>query len=332
MLTMVRKGTYILLALAAFAQGCGAGGASDPLDEAGAPPAGPGLGAQADTGNGVSMNGVSMNGVSMNGVSMNGVSMNGVSMNGVSMNGVSMNGVSMNGSALNGVSMNGVSMNGAEMLGTVWTGHLSNGDDAELRLDAMEQLPAPNDDVTAYAVSYRTAEGWSPLCGLDATQQPVLAIPVEGVWNYGRGVPGGGGYAPDPAAFTFACRGATIAKCVEMGYKPWRTVAATGASLRDHLAACTRALRADYCGDGQSHTVNGTTINIYDGVGVQGDTEAWSVEAEWTPAGARFVKPAGAFRYLLAGQPVPWCFEQLASPDAGAPAHFESGTLLMNEY
>ena len=47
-----------------------------------------------------------------------------------------------------------------------------------------------------------------------------------------------------------------------------------------------RMIRADYCGDGTSWTVNGRTIDLYDGLGINVDTSAWTFEAEWTPSGA----------------------------------------------
>ena len=50
---------------------------------------------------------------------------------------------------------------------------------------------------------------------------------------------------------------------------------------------------ADYFGDGRSFTVDGALLNLYDGLGIQEDTEAWSFEAEWGPEGARCVSCLG---------------------------------------
>ncbi|HEU4408415.1 MAG TPA: ADYC domain-containing protein [Polyangiaceae bacterium] len=47
---------------------------------------------------------------------------------------------------------------------------------------------------------------------------------------------------------------------------PRKAIAGSTTTLQNHLVACTRMLRADDCGDGTSYTVNGTTINLYDGV------------------------------------------------------------------
>jgi hypothetical protein len=328
---MIQKTMLCLLAATALFQGC------SPEDSAsGDAGVDGGAGDLAPTGtslNGTSLNGTSLNGTSLNGTSLNGTSLNGTSLNGTSLNGTSLNGTSLNGTSLNGTSLNGTSLNGADLVGSIWAGSLSSGEAISLRLDSFTQLGGANADVSAYGVSYETQSGWEPLCGLDANAQPVLAIPMMGTWNYQQGVAGGGSFTASSTSFTFACRTTAIAKCVELGYKPWHNVAGTSTSLQDHLVACTRALRADYCGDGTPHTVTGTSINIYDAVDVQADTESWAVEAEWTASGARFVRSGGSgFRYQLGGGSAPSCVAGLASSDAGDTAHFSSGTLIINEY
>ena len=100
-----------------------------------------------------------------------------------------------------------------------------------------------------------------------------------------QGVPGGGSYHPESSDFTIACRGSAIAKCVELGYKPW-----TG--VTSQLASCVRLLRADFCGTGTSYTKDGQLVNLYDNLGIQKDTEAWSLEAGWNPQGATCIAAA----------------------------------------
>ena len=136
-------------------------------------------------------------------------------------------------------------------------------------------------------------------------------------------MPGGGDKIDDPGKMTFACeRLGALGKCVTAGYKPWDEV--SGSSLADYHQACVRTLRADYCGDGMPYTENGQPVNIYDQLGVQVDSEDWAAEAEWDASGARCV--AQDNRSI---ETVP-CFEQLATPDCGDPAHFD-GTLLISE-
>ena len=60
----------------------------------------------------------------------------------------------------------------------------------------------------------------------------------------------------------------------------------TGVHSVDRARVHVRALRGDYCGDGVPFTVNGTMVNLYDGVGIQLDTQDWDVDAAWTPDGA----------------------------------------------
>jgi hypothetical protein len=109
---------------------------------------------------------------------------------------------------------------------------------------------------------------------------------------------------------TFACRDAALAKCVEWGYYPWDP------ALREHHQACTRMVRADYCGDGTAHTIYGTPVHVLDQVGVQGadPEQQYVVEAEWGPNGAVCLNPAN----MRAGQApldcdIPVCGASFAS-------------------
>jgi hypothetical protein len=121
---------------------------------------------------------------------------------------------------------------------------------------------------------------------------------VLGRWDYSQGTSTGGDKIDDPAVFTVGCLGSAVAKCVYLGYKPWRTMA--GVPLANHHQACIRAIRADYCGNGSSYTTTGRIIDIFDDIGVQFDVpEGWINEGEWTPAGARCTNLLN--RNILAG-------------------------------
>jgi hypothetical protein len=299
--------------------------------------------AELVTGNGMSLNGMSLNGMSLNGMSLNGMSLNGMSLNGMSLNGMSLNGMSLNGWSLNGMSLNGWSLNGMslngsqlggvtadgqpiagrQLVGATLVGLLSSGDELPLRIDSADKLPAPNKDVWAYGVSFEIDQGWFPLCGTAESGAQILAVPLAGTWNGAAGEVGGGSWIPDESTFTFACRGAALAKCVEFGYKPWKKV--RGQSLRRHHQACTRMLRADYCGDGTSWTANGTQINLYDALGIQLDEATWAVDAEWTADGAICTNQIRDFQ-----EGTPACVEVLEDPACGAD--FTGGALLINEY
>jgi len=293
--------------------------------------------------NGLSLNGMSLNGTQLNGMSLNGMSLNGMSLNGMSLNGMSLNGMSLNGMSLNGMSLNGMSLNGtwlsgtlngtrisgARLVGTTLNGLLSNGGTVQLRIDAVSTDPTPNNqDVTLYAVSVRSSSAnghnvqWLPLCGTNSAGAPILATAMAGTWNYGVGI-GGGSHSDDPNTFTFACAGAGIYKCAEeLGYKPWL-------GLADHHQACTRMLRADYCGDGAPHTIDGTPIDVYDAIGLQSKDPSFNgtIEAEWDENGARCMSHP---RYDYLGY-VPICILWLHTSSCGNTSHFNDGTLLMDD-
>jgi hypothetical protein len=260
--------------------------------------------------NGISLNGISLNGISLNGISLNGISLNGVAVNGISLNGISLNGISLNGISLNGISLNGISLNGTDFIGAQLSGALSSGDSLALQIDDIAPLTGGNADVLAYTVSIKTDTGWVPLCGTESDGSPRQALIVPGTWN-----PATGAWSDSSQLFSFACRRASVAKCVELGYKSWL-------GYEDHHHACVRMLRADYCGDGVSHTVTGTPINLYDSAGVQSDTESWPVDAEWGPDGALCVNH-------VRGAGEPSCYQQKYDPGCGS---FSSGALLIDEY
>jgi hypothetical protein len=265
---------------------------------------------------------VASNGMSLNGMSLNGMSLNGMSLNGMSLNGMSLNGMSLNGSQIRGTTSTGQALSGTGLVGAKMNGQLATGATLSLRIDSATALTGSNTDVWAYGMSYLSGSSWLPLCGTSGGV-PVLAIPLQGTWNYGSGVTGGGSWTSSATSFTLGCRGAALAKCVELGYKPW--VTRNGTLLRNHHQACTRSIRADYCGNGRSYTADGTQINIYDNVGLQADAAAWPVDAEWTPAGSRCVHSARAWPTQ---QTLPQC--QLTKTSACGT--WTSGALIINEY
>jgi hypothetical protein len=128
---------------------------------------------------------------------------------------------------------------------------------------------------------------WKNPCIATARVPTPRALAVGGVWN------ASGAHQDVPEKFTFACENGAIAKCVDWGYKPWAKK--DGRSLADLHQACTRMVRADYCGNGRSHTREDRPIDIYDVLGhlkpATEDSPMWtralaSFEAAWTPEGA----------------------------------------------
>lgn len=98
-----------------------------------------------------------------------------------------------------------------------------------------------------------------------------------------------GRFVADPGAFFLACTSGAVGKCVLWGYDPWRA-APGGGTLARHYEACLRAARADYAGDGEPHTRDGTAIDLDDDAGVQHwasvEDAGFAFEAAWGPQGA----------------------------------------------
>ncbi len=153
------------------------------------------------------------------------------------------------------------------------------------RVDGVEPDPKDRDgDVFLYSLSVRSGDTFEPYCAPDIEGRKA-AIPVAGSWDPR------GAFRHDSKLVTFACTSGAIAKCIRFGYKPWQS--RNGRSLADHHLACMRMVRADYCGDGVSHTRDGTRIDLWDEVGVQNRGEVASepevFEAAWGVDGAVYL-------------------------------------------
>ncbi len=270
--------------------------------------------------NGRELNGRELNGRELNGRELNGRELNGVALSGAKLDGVKLSGLKLKGTLLVGSTENGGSVSGSELVGTVLKPE-SGGKALAYRID--DYFLSSDTDMHLYQVSVGADATWFPYCGSDEDGEPILATAVAGRWDYGVNVSGGGSKINDPSSFTFACLTGAIAKCVMLGYKPWKKL--NGDSLAAHHQTCTRVLRADYCGNGQSFTKNGVLINIYDGIGVQPDTDKWGIEAEWAEDGALCLEN----RRVPSNEPVS-CVSQTYK-HCGSTAHFSSGALIMNE-
>ena len=271
---------------------------------------------------------------------------NGIRLNGIRLNGIRLNGIRLNGDGNSDfVDLLHIDLKGKDEADTAWLvgsnlhvkttdGKTLSGvalDKTRIEFDVQEGGKAkqnrgikvrditplaPGSDVWLYDLDIKLGSGgWEPLC-IDELGEPTEAILLGDVWNPATG----GRVEQISGGMTFACRDAALAKCVEFGYRPW--AATDGTSLRDYHQACTRLVRADYCGDGSSHTVNGTKVHVLDQVGVQKlDLVAqFAVEAEWGPNGAVCVNPGN-----LRHPELPYDCE---IPTCGAP--FASGGLIQS--
>jgi hypothetical protein len=154
-----------------------------------------------------------------------------------------------------------------------------------------------------YVVTLGGTRDPKPLCGTElvlgldsAKEVPVAAIPLIGAWNPFAGeATGGARTSSSPNVVTFACLNGALGKCAhDLGYRPWELLPPACATCRPTTKAslhqaCTRMIRADYCGDGTPHTIAGTKIDLYDRYGFNkydGGDAAYSYEAAWDEQGA----------------------------------------------
>jgi hypothetical protein len=226
-------------------------------------------------------------GWSLNGPDLNGVNSAATGGTDVMLTGVLPTGRSASGSVIT-INPTGAALSGRGFVGSRWVGALSNGRTVPLTITAASQATGRNADVWWYTFYATVGNHQVPLC-TDPDGHPIGADTVRGTWNVGQGVPGGGAYHPQTANFTVACADSAIAKCLELGYKPW-----TGHGAE--AAACVRAMRGDFCGDGAPYTVTGTQIGIFDDAGLQAD-DGWEVEAAWTADGAACIVEKSATRF-----------------------------------
>lgn len=116
-----------------------------------------------------------------------------------------------------------------------------------------------------YLVEYLDGGLWRRLCKLGG-----WAIPVPGMWR-------GATWFPSPSVFSFVCQDSAAYQCkMEFKYD----------LSQDEYQACTRMLRADYCGTG-ANTQSGITVDVADNLGkawVHAGT--WKPEAAWSKDGA----------------------------------------------
>lgn len=175
----------------------------------------------------------------------------------------------------------GRSLGSADLSGAVFDLPQPDGGTARLRLNAVQPDP-DHPGRLLHDLAIETAPGqWQPFCDADAAGRR-LALPIAGAWSpEGR-------FLRDPARFFISCTAGAQAKCLFFGYDPWKP-GPGGQDLAPLYEACQHMVRAAY-GGSAPHTTNGTTIDIFDDLGIQtpatlGDP-TFAFEAGWTAAGA----------------------------------------------
>ena len=206
-----------------------------------------------------------------------GMSLQGMSLQGMSMQGILVAGATKGGAPLDHVRVehgevvaeqNGATLRGDDLVGAHFQAQLRNTSvsppattQIEYRIAAIRPElgrydPTGTGDTFLYTLEQWVADtaSWQPGCPTDTDGRNV-AIPLAAVWD------DHGDRSVSSTMFTFGCTTGVIAKCYRWGYRPW--VTGYGDLTTMHWA-CTRMARADYCGNGQPHTHDGTMIDMWD--------------------------------------------------------------------
>lgn len=103
---------------------------------------------------------------------------------------------------------------------------------------------------------------YRPTCDEDVTDAADPNLRYFAYLVPGMRVDGNGSFDVDPNADTvfIACRSGAVGKSISWGYAPWD-------HGTDAHELATRMVRADYCGDGISHTAAGTEIWVHSTLG-----------------------------------------------------------------
>ncbi len=239
---------------------------------------------------------MSFRGYQENAAVMNGFRINGFRVNGFRVNGFRVNGFRVNGFRVNGSSLNSPWMNKNKLRLKKPNDEEIEGEDLEdLRVDVDYEDPDTH-EVTDFEVSQTEVEtlasglvlqtvkkrqlpagSWENACENNAK-----SILLKGEWDEETATL----LSTDPGKTTWACAGAALGDCAVWGYIPGDVH--NSEALADFHQTCVRLKRADYCGNGQHHTENGHSLDVYDKLDLMTPETVglWGVEAMWGPDGA----------------------------------------------
>ncbi len=265
--------------------------------------------------------GTQLQGVQLQGTQVQGMTLVGFQYAGATLGGAALSNVRVEHGELvaeqDGVTLHGTDLAGAHVYAQAHApGNPSSTALVEYRITGVEAEAAMYDPTGTGATYLYTleqnvdgADDWQAACLADADGKHV-AIPLTATWD------DHGNRVESTALFTFGCTTGVIAKCYRWGYRPW--VTGYGDLVATHWT-CTRVARADYCGNGTSHTRDGTMINVWDNLPAPGPIQAHGTtptgmlfEAGWNTHGAVCFSHA---RWLLGGPLIAaLCPDRLVAP------------------
>ncbi len=167
------------------------------------------------------------------------------------------------GTKLHVTQADGSALSGADLIGRDVSFDLPGGRAVTLRIAAVTPDPqVPSGEILLYRFLFQNEadDTWRALCP-PAPDGRQVGFALSGEWD------ANGRYRPQADEVTLVCASSAIGKCLRMGYRLWGE-AADGTPNHLYHQACTRAVRADYCGDGTSYTRDGTPLRLGDRIGV----------------------------------------------------------------
>ncbi len=236
----------------------------------------------------------------------NGTALNGMKQNGMKQNGMKQNGVGLHVATITSGNIVAaadadatITFSSSQLNQTIIDADLEDGNTTKFRIDAVTYNSSVGTNFYYLSNWNPTTGTWESACGIDptGTYAPagtlIPAVAFADTWNLVNGT-----NVYDPDKFTFSCVNAAIGKCVVWGYKRWASQQeCDGGNCKTQdmsffHQACTRLVRADYCGDGMYHTRNGTSIDVYDNLGIQtrDGVVGNSLEADWRYDGAHCLR------------------------------------------
>lgn len=141
-------------------------------------------------------------------------------------------------------------------------------------------------------------------------------VPIAGRWTET------GELRRDAGGATLACASGALAKCIEWGFAPWIDA--------DDFTACTRMVRADYCGDGRAHTRPGIRIAFErssDGAAHPMPPAGFRFEASWGRDGAHCVVATRVADLFSLEDVLEQCPERAAARDGCAARTSRGGRI-----
>jgi hypothetical protein len=196
----------------------------------------------------------------------------------------------------------GTEFSGADFMGSLWTVEVEDTSTKEV-MEVIDFLPDPTAARYTF-IATATSQGVNDTkfytCPKDEDTGEFAVVIFEDL----DVDPATGTHFERSKTMYFACAAAAVGKSAVWGYSPWATDDVT------HQTA-SRAVRADYCGDGFSYTASGTPLQLTDVFGINSFSDPHAdTEAIWGPAGAACIKvprKVDVADVTCAGSTVPFC-------------------------